>query len=506
MNWLDRLVLAVSPRAGFDRLRFRAAADIAARSARGYEGAKGGRREVGWIAVGKSANAEIAPAAAKIRNRARDLVRNNFYGDRGVRIFQATIVSTGVMGHANTGNKKIDRRIDDAWRVWSAECDADGQHDFAGLQALAVRATVEAGEMLVRYRPRRAGDGLAVPLQIQLLEPDFLDTNRFEAAPGGNVVMQGIEFDALGRRVAYYLFDQHPGDVGIVGRGSFQSRRVSASEIVHLYRADRIGQVRGMSWFAPVIIKMRDYDEYSEAELVRKKIAACFAAFVTTADGPGKSPLGAASTAPDGTRREALAPGMISYLKPGEEVEMADPPSDLSVRDYASIAAHEIAAGLGVTYEDLTGDLSQVNYSSYRAGRLIHRRIVEQFQWTTFVPRFLQPVRRRFLEAGALAGVFPFATDATKWTFPKWESIDPYKDAIATRAQLRIGTLTLPQAIAAEGEDPEQQLAEIADWNKKLDEAGVVLDCDPRKVTDKGQAQNPQSPDGSGTEPPASGN
>lgn len=504
MRWLansiDRLVLAVAPRAGFERLRYRAAAELAAPSRRGYEGAKGGRRGDGWVAVGTSANAEIFPSAARLRNRARQLVRDNFHGERAVRIFAANIVATGVTARANTGRATYDKKIDAAWDRWCAECDADGRQDFAGLQALAVRATVEAGEMLLRFRPRRSADGLAVPLQLQLLEPDFLDTGRYQSEGNGNIVLQGIEFDKLGRRVAYWLFDQHPGDIGVAGRGSFVSRRVDASQIVHLYRQDRIGQIRGVTWFAPVLMKLRDYDDYSEAELVRKKIAACLAAFVTTPDAPGTSPLGrVAPGAAASPRIETFEPGMIGYLKPGEDVKTVSPPGDASMRDYASISGHEIAAGLGTTYEDLTGDLSQVNYSSYRAGRLIHRRIVEQFQWTVFVPQFLAPVRTRWLQAGFVAGALPVAEDRTKWTFPRWESIDPVKDAAAMRANLRLGTQTWGQAVAAEGEDPEAQLAEIVDWNKRFDAAGIVFDGDPRKVTNTGQTQSAAPADG----PPA---
>lgn len=490
MNWIDKVVLALAPRAGFDRLRYRSAAEMVGKAVRGYEGAKGGRRDSGWVTVGTSANAEIFPAGAKLRDRARDLVRNNFYGERAVRVLVANMVSTGVMARAHTGDDAMNRKIDDAWSEWCDVCDADGRHDFAGLQALAARATIEAGEVLLRYRPRRPSDGLRVPLQLQLLEPDFLDTGRYESAANGNLILQGIEFDQLGRRVAYWLFDQHPGDRGVIGRSSYVSRRIPASEIVHLFRQDRIGQIRGVSWFAPVIIKMRDYDEYSEAELVRKKIAACLAAFVTTADAAGSSPLGVASTNSAGQRQEELAPGMISYLKPGEKIEIADPPADSGVRDYASISAHEISAGMGVTYEDLTGDLSQVNYSSYRAGRLIHRRIVEAFQWTELKPQYLRPIRQRWLDTAFIAGVLPEVVDKTKWTFPRWESIDRKKDADAAQAELRLGTMTWPQAVAEEGEDPETQLREIADWNGKMDAAGVVLDGDPRKVAAKGQAQH----------------
>src|SRR5690606_27084232 len=128
---------------------------------------------------------------------------------------------------------------------------------------------------------RRLEDGLPVPLQLQVLEPDHLDAGRNETLADGGYILQGVEFDPLGRRRAYWLFPVHPGEAGIMGRGALVSRPAPARQILHLFERLRPGQVRGVPWFAPAILKLRDLDEYDDAELVRKKIEACFAAFVT---------------------------------------------------------------------------------------------------------------------------------------------------------------------------------------------------------------------------------
>ena len=181
-------------------------------------------------------------------------------------------------------------------------------------------------------------------------------------------MLQGIEFDALGRRRAYWLYPTHPGD----GRGALVSHRVPADRVLHLFERLRPGQVRGVPWFAPVMLKLRDLDAYDEAELVRKKIEACFAAFVTGVQ--DEETLGKARTEADGSRIETFEPGMIEYLEPGRDVKFAAPSASGGYAEYMRMQLHAIAAGVGLTYELLTGDLSQVNYSSIRAGLIEFRR------------------------------------------------------------------------------------------------------------------------------------
>src|SRR5512132_1408398 len=184
----------------------------------------------------------------------------------------------------------------------------------------------------------------------------------------------GVEFDALGRRRAYWLYPVHPGEVAMFRRASLTSQPVPAASMLHLFDRLRPGQVRGVPWFAPVILKLRDLDEYDDAELVRKKIEACFAAFVTGAD--DEETLGSAATDADGRRVESFEPGMIEHLAPGKDVKFATPSAGGGYAEYMRVQLHAIAAGVGLTYELLTGDLSQVS-----AGLLEFRRRMEALQW-----------------------------------------------------------------------------------------------------------------------------
>lgn len=485
-NLLDKVVSWLSPAAGLRRIQYRQAVRAAEKFS--YEGAMQGRRTGGWVTANSDANRETHGSMVYLRDRARDLVRNNPYAAKALSELVGNQIGTGIIPRANTGKDALNKKIDAAFAEWSQQCDADGQFDFFGLQWQAARAVAESGECLARFRYRRTGDGLAVPLQLQVLEPDFLDHNKTLSLDTGTII-QGVEFDKIGRRVAYWLFGNHPGALTLTNwQAGFISKPVPASSVLHLYKKDRPGQVRGVSWFAPVMLKMRDLDEYEDFELIRKKIEACFAGFVETPE--VGSELTARATDPvTGEDIEYMEPGIIKRLKPGEKISFGSPANTMGYKDYRTTQLGSIAAGLTLPYELLTGDMGMVNYSSFRGGMLGFRNTIEAYRWLVLVPQFIRPIWQAFIDAAFAAGVIPEVNYGMRCTAPKFESVDPLKDATAERVSLRTGALTWPDMVASHGEDPEQQLQEIADWNKKIDKLGLVFDGDPRKVTDKGQAQ-----------------
>jgi lambda family phage portal protein len=472
-NWLDRIIGWFDPARASRRLHARMSMVAAERFA--YEAARMTRRTAGWLASDTGPNAEIAGAATRLRARSRDLVRNNPFAARAVAAIAQNAVGTGIVARTQQ------REAAALWRGWIEQCDADGVYDWYGLQALVARTVVESGECLVRFRPRRQEDGIWPPLQLQVLEPDYLDSTK-TGLTGTGYMIQGIQFDLVGRRIGYWLFDRHPGEVStLVGATLPTSKLVPASEVLHVYRKDRPGQERGVPWLAPVIMRMRDLDDYEEAELVRKKIEACFAAFVVGGD-PGRT-LGASRTdAGSGQRIESFEPGMIAYLSDSEDVRFATPQPSSGYPEYVRHQLRAIAAGLGMPYEVLTGDLSQTNYSSIRAGLLEFRRMIDQFRWQVLIQQFCQPVWDRVM---SLTGIDAPVT----WTPPKWDSVDPYKEASAVQTNIRNGLVTWREAVSEMGYDPDEQLAEIAATNEAWDRAGIVLDCDPRRVTQGGAIQ-----------------
>jgi len=478
-----------------------------------YEGATAGRRVHGWYAASTDANVELMGALVWLRNRARDLVRNNPHAAKALEELVGNTVGTGIVPQAKTGDVALDAIIDAEWPYFVEQCDTPQRLDFYGMQALVMRTTAESGEGLIRYRPRPPQENLRVPLQLQVLESDFLDQTRTMGLANGHV-MQGVQFDTTGRREAYWLFSYHPGGVLILNpRGGIVSQPVPADQILHIFRALRPGQVRGVPWMAPVMMSFRDLDDYCDAERVRKKIETCVVAFVTQAEGMAGPPLGSGRDLDplSGQQVESFEPGMVDYLKPGQDVKFNNPQSSGGYREYKTTELQGIGAGIGLPYELISGDMSQTTYSSWRGGMLGFKNTIEGYRWLTLVPMFCAPVRRKFIDTLILTGKIP--TKAlkdqainlykTQWTAPKFESVDPLKDTMAELKKIRTGTLTLFQAIIQNGEDPVQQLTEIAHINGLLDKLEIILDCDPRNVSDRGQEQSSATEERTPSSPPA---
>jgi len=169
MNLLDRTIEAVAPRYALRRAQARAALtltqDFAERHAERftYDGSSAGRRAHGWYAPSSDANVEIMGSLVWLRNRSRDLVRNNPYAVKAVEELVGNAVGTGIVPQAKTGNAAIDKTIDSEWPFFVEGCDTPQRLDFYGMQALVMRTMAESGESIVRFRPGLAQDNGKFP-------------------------------------------------------------------------------------------------------------------------------------------------------------------------------------------------------------------------------------------------------------------------------------------------------------------------------------------------------
>jgi lambda family phage portal protein len=476
--WLDRAIGFLSPETGLRRERARVARDLLQRH---YEGASTGRRTQGWHKSLADVNAATGPFVGRLRDIARDLVRNNPYAESALSTIVDHTVGWGIVAKP----KQKNARALAMWNAWanSTACDADGRHDFSGLQQLVLRTVVESGECLVRRRIRRPEDGLPIPLQLQVLEPDYLDTlKQVPNLPNGGRIVHGVEFDAIGRRVAYWLFKEHPGNTLTTVA---QSDRIPAEEILHVFRSSRAGQVRAGTWFAPVLVRFKDFDEYEDATLVKQKIAACLA--VITSDVDGSSPALGVADDTNNPGIDSLEPGAIFNLPPGRSVDVVQPPAVNDYDAYTRVSLRAIATGIGVTYEDLTGDYTNLPFSAARMSRLRHYARVYNWRWNLIVPQFCAPVWGWAMQAAAVMGLSD--VPAVAWTAPPVPMIEPDKEGLAYQRNIRSGIMTLSEAIRERGYDPEELLDEMAADNATLDALGLVLDSDARKMTQAGQLQ-----------------
>jgi lambda family phage portal protein len=460
-----------------------------------YDGVGGGRRSLAWMVGNPGAVGALLHTQGELRAKSRDLVRRNTWAHAALEAYVANAIGTGIKPQSMVAEPAAREAIQALWRDWVEEADAAGLTDFYGLQALACRAMLEGGEVLIRLRYRRPEDGLPVALQLQLLEPEHLPLTLNTTADNGNTVRAGIEFDRLGRRVAYHLYRSHPQDgllAPMSGDGGLSTVRVDASEIIHLYRPLRPGQIRGEPWLARALVKLHELDQYDDAELVRKKTAAMFAGFITRLS-PEDNLLGEGLADASGVALSGLEPGTMQILEPGEDIKFSQP-ADVggSYSEFLRMQFRAVAAAMGVTYEQLTGDLTQVNYSSIRAGLLEFRRRVEHLQHGVIVHQLCRPIWQAWMAQAVLEGALNLPGylrggparrrqwQAAKWIPQGWQWVDPLKETEAMKSAIRSGLMSRSEAISANGYDAEDVDREIAADNARADALGLVLDTDPR--------------------------
>ena len=247
----------------------------------GFDAAQAHRRLRGFRASRAHVNTLIAASGDTITARARWLVRNNGYAANAVESFASNVVGDGIKPSSTITDAAKKEELQALWLAWTDDADAEGLTDFYGLQRRAAREVFLSGEVFIRIRPRRAEDGLTVPLQLQMLPAEMLPLDMSRELPGVGLIRQGIEFDGIGRRVAYHFLRRHPGDMTDPGLAG-ETVRVPAGDVIHVLDPVEASQLRGVSRFAAAIVKLFTLDLYDDAELERKKIAAMFAMFITS--------------------------------------------------------------------------------------------------------------------------------------------------------------------------------------------------------------------------------
>ncbi len=427
---------------------------------RSLEAAGGGRR---WanVAAPRDARSTVHGGAATVAARAQHYVLNNPHGTRAVNALAGAVIGTGITPRPQHESETIRTRLARDFSVVADTMDGDGLTDFYGLQDFGFRDLMVHGEGLFA----KSTDGRTGAPRIRRLHPEQLDRSKTQHLPDGGAVVQGVEIDPQGRRRGYWIFPYAPGDG--LGTMSLASQRFPASTIIHVFRPLVPGQMRGLSWFAPVLLPASGLDKLMDAMLVRAQVAAMFVGSITDVDGTGAGYNGTQT----GQELDVnVEPGAVRVEQPGKKLEWSEPPTAGDAPKLLTEGLRMLATGIGCTYEQLTGDYSQVNYSSARAALLEFRRFVEMIQHHVMVHQFCRPIWQSFIAHEVLRGAIGatayqadrYSFEAVKWLPPAWPSIDPSKDADAAETNLR-NNLTSRSAIVAEnGYDIEALDKEIA--------------------------------------------
>lgn len=444
-----------------------------------YEaGSTSSHRAVRWRQPTTQPN-QMLGNLSTLRDRSRGEVRNNGWAKGLSDKLVTNIIGTGIKPLSKADDTAFARHIQDLWTSWTDQSDAAGLLDFYGQQSQACRCWLEAGEVFIRLRFRKPTDGLVVPLQIEVLEPEMCPHNWNTYAPNGNRIKAGIEFDAIGRRVAYWFFASRPGDIDDWNVGDL--RRIPASSVIHVYDPLRAGQLRGLPHLTQALIRLHELDTYDDAQVQRQQVAALFAGFIRKAAGADASvnPLTGLSdttTSTNGSPVSALEPAILQELGPGEEITFSDPPD--AGQTYVAFMEEQLraaCAAAGVPYEVLTNKMTGLNDRIMRVILHEFRRGIQARQHQTIAHQLCRGVWNAWLEQVYLTQALAIPDEfllrrepwaRVKWMPQGWAYIHPVQDVDAAQKAILAGFTSRAAVVSEHGEDAsvidEEQAADNA--------------------------------------------
>lgn len=510
---IERAVRFFAPKWAVERQRARARLELgdlsnAHRMAlRGsFDGARSDRLYSAWNPASNSADAALYGELGEMRDRCRDLERNNPIASAVIEGNVRNVVGCGLRpqsridyraaGIAPERARELQKQAEQLFRRWIPHADAEERTDFYGLQRRAQRAKVRDGEaFFVVTEVDRPGRPFQTVLES--VEADRVDTPTGIDSPR---TREGVVSGSAGQPIAYWINVEHPGD-SVFGAGASSAsgrrafRRVRAwngrggRRVLHTYRALRPGQTRGYPKLAPAVTSIHDLGEVLEAERVAKRIEACIAGFIT------RDPLAwdaQNETDPQtGQRVLDFEPGLMEMLLPGEKVEMIDPKRPGSTFEpYLRMMLRTIGAAVELPLEVLLLDFSQTNFAGARAAILESQR-AWQCEQRELVERLCQPSFEAVLEEAWNRREFDvpdFYGMRDVWTAAEWlpdghRWVDPYKDAAAVEKSLNAGITSHPIELARQGLDWEENLRSQFEYEKRSaelrEEMGLAAPPEP---------------------------
>jgi len=483
---IDDAIGLFSPKRAYARKRFRAASSVL----QSYNSARTNRLRKNWLVTGGSADYDILEDLKILRERSRDLNRNDGYASGITKGFVNDIIGTGILpqsrvdrqflGISDKRAEEYQRSAERCFRDWAKTADITGALDFQEVQKLAMKQVIENGEIFI-VRTMKQRIGRKYEFCLQLVEADRVDTPT--SYSGNKNIRKGIELDDEGIPIAYYIRKGHPGDYNNRVKEAAEYERVPARRsdgkwnVIHLYEKDRPGQSKGVPWFASIMTDFKDLSDYDEAELTAARVAACFSLFVTTENPQDMAANWNATKQSDGSTLTSLEPGMIEHLAPGENIQSFNPQRPSSTYEAFVVSRlRKIAASQGLPYEVVAKDYTKTNYSSARAALLGARRYFgEKQSW--IARKLCHVVWEEVLNEAFIKGYLDHATtflgkqagwSQARWIPQGWQWVDPLKEVKASQVAMEIGVTSLADECASQGKDYEEVLDQIVREKKMI--------------------------------------
>ena len=467
---VDGIKDVFSAKSAYQRSLYRQAAKLTNQFG-SYKGADRDRLKSSWIPGGKSADEDILFELPALRERSRDLGRNDANVAGILRTFLVNVISQGISVKPSLNAKRlkisdekkeeIEEALKDVWTEWGKNCDVTGMHFECEAQPLIFRSFLENGESLIQItKKERSFRPFSTALNI--IEPDRLET-PFKLRQDKRI-RSGVRVDSDGEPTGYWIKETHPGDMRL--RDQKKSRNfkfVKARDefgnrnIIHYFEKMRPGQSRGVPEITPSLSIFKDLGESLEAEVIAQRIAACIGIVIESETD---------SLMPENTamqKEEAVEPGMWKRLFPGEKMQAFMPQRPGFMWDtFVERMLRVVATQTGLPYELIGKDFSKVNMASARVAIDEARRRFRMMQ-TSFCELIVKEIYGRVMDEAFLIGRVPvndfFAKRnlylEVKRKLPGWPSTEPLKDAKAIDTGLKNRSQTLKNVYDSRGEDWE---------------------------------------------------
>lgn len=479
-----------------------------------YRGADAGRLRGSWIPGGGSADSDLHPDLTRLRERSRDLIRNDGIASGAIDTVVTNIIGSGIRMQSRIDKDtlaineevadKLQKQIEKVWERWVPFADAGNRLSFYGLEELSERQRFINGEsIIVPLRVFNSKKRRPYSLALQTVESDRLNTPS-DLMSNKNI-RSGVEVGEYGEPVSYFVRKNHPGDF-LYGRQYGNSsenfikypavNELGDPNFFHLYHVKRSGQTRGEPFFSSVMNMFKDRADYMEAEVVAARVAACFAIFIKKTNSYDVS---LARSKQEGNKRiEEISPAMIEYLNENEEIQPFNPNRPGGTFGmFMERILRDISAGLNIPYEILAKDFSRSNYSNTRAALLEARRFF-MMQQRFIAENLCQHVLIMLLEEAYLKGELPIldfyqnrhAYVRTRWISPGWQWVDPENEVKASTEAVNNNLSTLAEETAAQGQDWEENLEQRARELKKIKDLEQKYDVDMTTDKSKGPISN----------------
>lgn len=482
LGWLAR----IAPKWAYRRecyrrgvYELRSMRDGAPDDVRSYDAARPDRLNTNWRAVNAPPNVTDSAYRDLLRARARDLERNSDLFNSMIQAYLRGVVGWGLQLQPNTGNPELDEQLGTLFERWrrARNCDAQGALTFDEMCAQIVRRKLVDGGILIA----KSYGGSDVPLQLQLLEVDMLAGTVIAPKHKGNTVVSGVELNPSGKPIGFWINPRTPDE-----QESAAPIFIDENDCIFYRSTTRPGQIREMPMAAAAMTRLRDVEGYIEAQSVKERVAACFAAFIKRSSPQMGIGMGAPRRNADGVpeyQGSTITPGMIAHLGLDEDVSFAQPPSAGSeATSFTRLLTRMTAASLGLSYEVASRDMSQVTYSSARQG-LIEDEMTYRMEQQSLIDHVLTEVYESFVISAVVSeriSIPDFWKHKNDYMRHDWipqgrQWIDPQKEANANATALKFGLKPYAEVAGACGYDWRRMMDQLKEEQDYAQSIGLNL-------------------------------